>query len=181
MVEASKISSLYFLGLGISASATPDSNSGGNDGITAYWLLVDRGSYIQINSIPPRPENFPVPEIESDFDGVYGQSSVNQPDSQPETSVSVESFVIETVFLGDFDVRDDIQQNEYVLLNINEGSLLQNPTYGVGLGNYLHSPTTDQDLINLVVEKFAQDLLRVTKISKNDGLLSVESEDFNKG
>ena len=86
---------------------------------------------------------------------------------------------VRDLILGDFVIEDNITQNEYLLLNANEGSFLQHPLQGVGIGSFIQSPSSDQSLINTVVEKFAQDTLRVIGIQKIEETLTVESEDFN--
>ena len=89
-------------------------------------------------------------------------------------------FIINRSVLGDFVVEDKISQNEYILLNASEGSFHQVPLQGVGIGNYIQSPTSDQQLLDKVVEKFAVDALRVLGIVKNDDNITIETEDFNK-
>jgi len=87
--------------------------------------------------------------------------------------------VIKRVVLGDFVVEDNVIQNEYILLNVSEGSFLQNPLQGVDINSFLQSPSTEQQLLDTVVEKFAQDSLRVMGIRKVGDSLIVQSEDFN--
>ena len=89
-------------------------------------------------------------------------------------------FFIQKLVLGDFIAVDDISQNEYVLMNVSEGAFLQNPTFGVGLANYLQSPTSNDDIIQKITDKFAQDSLRVLGIRMNDELLQVQSEEATK-
>jgi hypothetical protein len=89
-------------------------------------------------------------------------------------------FIINRGVLGDFVVEDNISQNEYILLNASEGSFHQVPLQGVGIGNYIQSPTSDQQLIDMVVEKFAVDTLRVLGIVKNGDNITIETEDFNR-
>tara|TARA_R110000765_G_scaffold245498_3_gene347625 strand:- start:395 stop:1141 length:747 start_codon:yes stop_codon:yes gene_type:complete len=160
------------------SNATPDNISGGNDGITAYWSLFDKGYTVQINGEVPRPIDFPTPKVISDSDGVINQSFIPQT-STTSVETLIETFVAESILLGDFFVEDSIPQNEYTLLNINEGAFLQNPTYGTGMSKYIQSPNSDNDIINIIVEKFAQDSLRVMGIEKNNEIINVESEDFN--
>lgn len=182
LVELDNSPSTQIQGTGLSGASIPppDSTSGDNDGVTAYWSLVDKGYSILISSpIPSRPANFPTPEVESGFDGKLRQNFSSAPTSVPTTATEIESFAFESVLLGDFIVENSVQQNEYILLGSGEGSFLQNPTYGVDLSNYIQSPNSDQDLINLIVDKFSQDALRVVNIEKNDGEISVESEDLN--
>lgn len=95
------------------------------------------------------------------------------------TQTAYESMYVRKAILGDFVVEDNKTQNEYILLNINEGSLLQNPLQGVGLQNYIQSPSSNESLVNAVVEKFALDSLRVIGIQKTDDNLTIESEDYN--
>ena len=80
--------------------------------------------------------------------------------------------------LGDFVAEDNVLQNEYILLNSNEGSFLQSPTFGVELGNFLQAPSSDSQILQTIVDKFAQDALRVIGISKNGETINVQSEDF---
>jgi len=49
----------------------------------------------------------------------------------------------------------------------------------VGIHGYTQSPSSNQQLIDNVVEKFALDSLRVIGISKVGDDLSIESEDYN--
>ena len=112
--------------------------------------------------------------ILADNDFVFGYAM------QVIENVTYELFSIKALTLGDFVIEDHIPQNEYILLNAKEGSFLQVPLQGVGLGNFLQSPSTSQELIDTVIEKFAQDTLRVIGIVKNDDNLTIETEDYNK-
>tara|TARA_R110002020_G_scaffold171353_1_gene361348 strand:- start:270 stop:977 length:708 start_codon:yes stop_codon:yes gene_type:complete len=89
------------------------------------------------------------------------------------------NFLIEAKVLGDFVVKDFLPQNEFVVMNASEGSFLQHPTFGVGLRDYIQSPTSSDELIQRVTNKLAQDGLRVIGINTKDGLLSVQSEEAN--
>jgi len=150
-----------------------------------YFYTSSLGQAILIKSLSMSVfedgESEPTTITVADFRTIYDTITSNKESLRIKYfSSTIESFFSKVVFLGDFYVKDDIQQNQYILLNINEGALLQNPTYGVGVANYAQSPTSDQDLLNTIVEKFAQDLLRVTSIKKLEDSISVESEDFNR-
>ena len=90
-------------------------------------------------------------------------------------------FVVDTIGFGDFKIGNGITQNEYMLLKGNEGFLLQDPVAGVGIKNFINSPTNSQDLVEKVIDKFKQDLLQVVNIEQTDeGLLRIESQDINR-
>jgi hypothetical protein len=97
-----------------------------------------------------------------------------------DADTSHEYFILNTLVLGDFVVENSVNQNEYILLNANEGSFLQNPTFGVGAGNYIQAPTNDETFLQTIVDKFAQDALRVLGIQKSEEVIEVQSEDFNR-
>ena len=91
-----------------------------------------------------------------------------------------EYFILNILVLGDFVVEDNINQNEYILLNANEGGFLQNPTFGVGAANYINSPTSDDQFLQIIVDKLAQDSLRVLGIQKVNEVIELQSKDFNR-
>lgn len=96
-----------------------------------------------------------------------------------DASTGWEYFVMNVLVLGDFVVENSVNQNEYVLLNGNEGSFLQNPTFCVGAKNYIQAPTNDEGFLQTIVEKFAQDSLRVLGIARINDVIELQSEEFN--
>jgi hypothetical protein len=110
----------------------------------------------------------------NDMFSVYGASQ-----SVTDVTTNNDFVAINKLLMGDFVVDDYIPHNEYILLNANEGSFLQTPLQGVGIAKYTQSPSSNQQLIDNVVEKFALDFLRVVDISKDVDNLIIESEDYN--
>lgn len=92
-----------------------------------------------------------------------------------------EYFLMTVLVLGDFVVENNLNQNEYILLNANEGSFLQNPTFGVNASSYIQSPSSNETFLQTIVDKFAQDALRVLGIQKSEDVIEIQSEDYNKG
>ena len=80
--------------------------------------------------------------------------------------------------LGDFVVEDSVEQNEYMLLNIAEGSFLQSPISGVGLNRFLQSPIGGQEIIDIITNKFTLDSLRIITLDVDATTISVTSEPF---
>ena len=102
--------------------------------------------------------------------------------SYRDTSVDPFSvYFCESKMLGDFVASgtegENITQNEYIILNINEGSLLQDPLQGVGIQKYIQSPSSNQDIINEITEKLALDALTVIGLEIVGSKISIKSED----
>lgn len=156
-------------------NSQPDETSGGLNGIESFWKLRDAGHTVLIDVDPPRLEQYKLPTTVAD--GRIDRIAPPIPDG---VGTKFEYVIVNPLHLGDFVIEDYIPQNEYILLNANEGSFLQNPLQGVGLMKYLQSPSTSEEMINEVIEKFANDALRVLGIRKNGDNLTIETEDYNK-
>jgi len=89
-----------------------------------------------------------------------------------------EVFLIGRSVLGDFVIKDGITQNEYTLMDCGEGSFLQNPTFCVGIKQYIQSNSTPDEIIGRITDKFAQDSLRVIGATVVNGTISVQSEEI---
>ena len=152
-----------------------DETSGGINGVEAYWAIKDDARFshiVDLNNTPSRTASY-IPTTNGD-----GFKDLESSSSSGVKSLR-EFILVDNLLLGDFVAEDDIPQNEYILLNAKEGSFLQNPLQGVGIHGYTQSPSSNQQLIDNVVEKFALDSLRVIGISKVGDDLSIESEDYN--
>ena len=123
--------------------------AGSYDMYVEYFYKTGSGQEIVIKLLPMTVfedgESEPTTMIVSEFIAINDTIAANKESLKIKYfSSTSESFFYKTVFLGDFNVKEDIQQNQYMLLNINEGAILQNPTSGVGAANYAQSPDYDQ-------------------------------------
>jgi len=152
-------------------NAIPDETSGGINGLQAWSNLIYEGDInVQVNGSPTPLPFVPYQQIETP----------KQTDPVNPIPDSKEAIIVSKVVMGDFVVEDSVSQNEYILLNIDEGSYLQSPISGVGLRNYLQSPSGGQEMVDVIVSKFSLDNLGIVQLDINDSTISITSEPLEK-
>lgn len=168
----------------------PDHSSGGFDGIQAYNNILEQNATnepIDLDktiSIVENGDPYSVPVVPptEDYDDRIPAVPVPTPpiptgisDSSVTSAVTVSS-----VKLGDFVAEEAVEQNEYILMNINEGEFLKSPISGVGIKNYLQSPSGGQEMVDAITSKFSLDNLRVMKLDINETTIAIKSEPIEK-
>lgn len=72
-----------------------------------------------------------------------------------------------TIRLGDFVIMDTDLQDEKEILYANKGNFLAEPTLGVGIADFSHSPMSKPTLERLIRKEFEKDGINVVRVTVN--------------